>query len=1251
MATAQALNTAQQIYIAFYQRPADPAGLRFWADQIDLAGGDLTKVINNFASSPEAVALYGPINANTIGNVVGAIYQAAFGRAPAALNPPVQSKYGPLANEAEFYTKGFAAGDFTAGSIALAVLQGAQGADAGAVLNKVQTANAFTAAVDGRALTDAAFGQGTSFAATYNSAADITAAKNYLAAVGSNPGTVPSAGQVNAFVAASIADAGDPIKNTSSSGQTIPLTSGADNRTGTAGDDTFDGSANTTNTTPNTLNPFDNINGGAGNDRIIVAQAIVDADFTGVTSVESIITNGTGVVLGAQAQRAGINSVTNTGAGTLTLAGGFTNDTLRAQLAVGSVDNVLVNNGAAGTNYRVTFTSAEVGNGNANDGSATAPQDGGLAVRFQREDGADALVGGVSRFDDEGVAFVSGDASIRFDVRDISGAARGTFQQVSLGTAAGDTLGTVPTVVGVVATGVAALGTTGIYINGGAGNDIITGSANADFLVGGAGDDQITSAGGNDSVLGGGGNDGFRESVAGLVNVDLGAGDDVARFETNTFAAAGLANTRDTVAGGDGTDTLWLTPADIAAANNPLPAGQTATVTGFELIRTGGAALANFTTANIQAGINGVVFDDATPAGGLTVGFEAGSKSVQVGAEALTIGALVGAAGGTLGGALTANAAGTAATDVLALNNGRTTGAIDVFGGQSVTAGGFETLNISSGVGATAAQTLNVVTVNASDAATNVAVTVGGSNRITIANLVSNSTGTTSVNASTLTAQNPGTATLTLTAAASAGAGSVSVTGSAGDDTVVVNGRGFVDGGNGADAITGSAANDTLLGGAGNDAITANAGNDSVDGGLGDDTVTIGANLTGADTLAGGDGRDTLATDRGYAAGAQVNVSGFEVLSLTNVAAGGQTQDMVQFINNTTFDTVAVNGFTANNGGDTLAINNALPALANLRFGANTGANNTVTFTNLVNTATNVLNLSTGVAGAVNIAGGLVLNGAGAALEQGTDTLNVSGRATGAVAADSLTIAGLTARDLDTINVTGIQSASITTADMGGTARNVTVNAATATGDFAFVGTAGTASVAFVVTGAANNANNITTGANGDTVTGGSVADTLVLAAGADVANGGGGADAITGGLGSDTIDGGEGIDTYIINDVAGDSNSAGFDRVTITTGDIVDLATAVAAVRATEFSIIGGTPAAAADLLASLRTAFLANGGNAGGANAVDAAMFQYVTGGRQFLVVDSNGDDDITAADVIVEIIGTATTLTLTGGNIAIS
>ena len=69
MAATQYFEQVQKIFIAFYQRPADPAGLKYWAQRVDAAGGDFGAVIDAFASSPEAVALYGTIDAATIGTV------------------------------------------------------------------------------------------------------------------------------------------------------------------------------------------------------------------------------------------------------------------------------------------------------------------------------------------------------------------------------------------------------------------------------------------------------------------------------------------------------------------------------------------------------------------------------------------------------------------------------------------------------------------------------------------------------------------------------------------------------------------------------------------------------------------------------------------------------------------------------------------------------------------------------------------------------------------------------------------------------------------------------------------------------------------------------------------------------------------------------------------------------------------------------------------------------------------------------
>ena len=67
MAAAAYFDQVQKIYIAFYQRPADSAGLRYWAERVDAVEGDLSQMIGAFAASPEAIALYGAMDTSTVG--------------------------------------------------------------------------------------------------------------------------------------------------------------------------------------------------------------------------------------------------------------------------------------------------------------------------------------------------------------------------------------------------------------------------------------------------------------------------------------------------------------------------------------------------------------------------------------------------------------------------------------------------------------------------------------------------------------------------------------------------------------------------------------------------------------------------------------------------------------------------------------------------------------------------------------------------------------------------------------------------------------------------------------------------------------------------------------------------------------------------------------------------------------------------------------------------------------------------------
>lgn len=41
MAAATYFNQIQQLYIAYFGRPADPVGLTFWATQVDAANGSV----------------------------------------------------------------------------------------------------------------------------------------------------------------------------------------------------------------------------------------------------------------------------------------------------------------------------------------------------------------------------------------------------------------------------------------------------------------------------------------------------------------------------------------------------------------------------------------------------------------------------------------------------------------------------------------------------------------------------------------------------------------------------------------------------------------------------------------------------------------------------------------------------------------------------------------------------------------------------------------------------------------------------------------------------------------------------------------------------------------------------------------------------------------------------------------------------------------------------------------------------------
>lgn len=263
----------------------------------------------------------------------------------------------------------------------------------------------------------------------------------------------------------------------------------------------------------------------------------------------------------------GGNDWLNGGRGNDTILGGSGDDTAyfnvsrdgadKTDLGIGD-DTLLVK---ASGQVRLTFTSAEVGNGNANDANTMLNQDGGLAVRLQAEDSSGNLTGPVSRIDDEGITF-EGKGRTTFDVRDlVSGAQRGDmFDVVQLGTQAADVI-------------VANDKTENYYINAGMGDDKVTGNAGNDFLVGGAGADELSGLAGNDSFIGGGGNDRifggagndrviFNILTDGADQIDLGGGADEIMVNATTPTQVRLTFTSAEVGNGNVNDGNTLTNQD-----------------------------------------------------------------------------------------------------------------------------------------------------------------------------------------------------------------------------------------------------------------------------------------------------------------------------------------------------------------------------------------------------------------------------------------------------------------------------------------------------------------------------------------------------------------------------------------------------------------------------------------------------------------------------------------------------------------
>ena len=281
--TAASATELQTLYVAYFNRPADPLGLQAWLS----TGASVATVAAGFSGSDEYKATYGgksPLD------LVNSIYNNLFGRDAEAAG-------------LTYWAGKLIAGTETFASIVLTIATSAQNDDLVAINNKVAAAIAFTTSLD-----SAADLRG------YDGPAANAVAKAWLATITTDAsftaGTTAAALQA---VADSAALAHEGTLNTP---QTFTLTASVDAGaafTGGKGNDTFNGNVTT-------LSALDQLDGGAGNDTLNLFSVDKDGAAgqlnlalpTSVKNIENlVVTSTTSALSGNAANVKGWTGLTN----------------------------------------------------------------------------------------------------------------------------------------------------------------------------------------------------------------------------------------------------------------------------------------------------------------------------------------------------------------------------------------------------------------------------------------------------------------------------------------------------------------------------------------------------------------------------------------------------------------------------------------------------------------------------------------------------------------------------------------------------------------------------------------------------------------------------------------------------------------------------------------------------------------------------------------------------------------------------
>jgi Ca2+-binding RTX toxin-like protein len=476
----------QGVYVALFGRPADPTGLTFFKG-VTADGADLTAIGDLSASAEYKARFEGKSNVEIIND----IYMSLFG-------------HGADAAGLAFFAAALASGAQTINTIAINILDGAQGTDKTIVDLKIAAADAYTAALD----------TGAEIVA-YSGTAAAKAGLDFLATVTT---TAPTAAEIDAAVASMVTGSENPAGSifTLTAAANVQ-TGGVDNVVGTDGNDTFRA------VVANSLDSTDIIDGKGGNDVLeIDADGLLTGAAPVITNVERINNAEAGATLNlASAQT--VSQVWSSGlVGTYTYADGALSQIFGASNAGAKTVDVSIQASTAGTadtlNIAVDDNNGDLATFASTDDAASIE---GISVAAlggagsgATGDAIDDLVD-IQAFTGLKTITVTGAGDVNIDASAVGQTAIKTIDtSAATGTVTVDASGS--TVV-ITATG----GAGSDVITTGTGADVINTGAGKDTIVAGAGNDTINGGAGSDTMTGNAGNDAFGVETASALLGDI----------------------------------------------------------------------------------------------------------------------------------------------------------------------------------------------------------------------------------------------------------------------------------------------------------------------------------------------------------------------------------------------------------------------------------------------------------------------------------------------------------------------------------------------------------------------------------------------------------------------------------------------------------------------------------------------------------------------------------------------------------